>query len=43
MTKYKPKHHSSKLEITGKTSTLLKEKKIVIGLTGSVAVVETVH
>ncbi|MHA1125848.1 MAG: bifunctional phosphopantothenoylcysteine decarboxylase/phosphopantothenate--cysteine ligase CoaBC [Candidatus Heimdallarchaeota archaeon] len=43
MAKYKPNHHSSKLEITGKTSELLKEKKIVIGLTGSVAVVETVH
>ncbi|MHA1505470.1 MAG: bifunctional phosphopantothenoylcysteine decarboxylase/phosphopantothenate--cysteine ligase CoaBC, partial [Candidatus Heimdallarchaeota archaeon] len=43
MAKYKPNHHSSKLEITGKTSDLLKEKKIVIGLTGSVAVVETVH
>ena len=43
MAKYKPDHHSSKLEITGKTSDLLKNKKIVIGLTGSVAVVETVH
>jgi len=43
MAKYKPDHHSSKLEITGKTSDLLKSKKIVIGLTGSVAVVETVH
>jgi phosphopantothenoylcysteine decarboxylase/phosphopantothenate--cysteine ligase len=43
MAKYKPNQHSSKLEITGKSSHLLKEKKIIIGLTGSVAVVETVH
>ncbi len=43
MTKFKPSIHSSKLEITGSQSNLLEGKRIVIGLTGSVAVVETVH
>ncbi|MHA1556958.1 MAG: bifunctional phosphopantothenoylcysteine decarboxylase/phosphopantothenate--cysteine ligase CoaBC [Candidatus Heimdallarchaeota archaeon] len=43
MTKFKPSIHSSKLEITGSKSNLLEGKRIVIGLTGSVAVVETVQ
>jgi phosphopantothenoylcysteine decarboxylase/phosphopantothenate--cysteine ligase len=40
---FKPSVHSSPLEITGSISKLLENKRIVLGLTGSVAVVETVH
>ncbi len=43
MAKFKPSIHSSKLEITSSKSNLLEGRRIVIGLTGSVAVVETVH
>ena len=43
MAKFTPTIHSSKLEITGTKSKLLDGKRIVLGLTGSVAVVETVH
>ena len=43
MAKFTPSIHSSKLEITGTKSKLLEGKRIVLGLTGSVAVVETVH
>ncbi len=43
MTRFRPSDHSSKLEITGIKSDLLAGKKIVIGMTGSVAVLEIVH
>lgn len=43
MVKFVPTNHSSKLEITGKISNRLANKRIVIGMTGSVAVVEIVH
>ncbi|NHJ03641.1 MAG: bifunctional phosphopantothenoylcysteine decarboxylase/phosphopantothenate--cysteine ligase CoaBC [Candidatus Heimdallarchaeota archaeon] len=43
MAKFIPTNHSSKLEITGKISNRLAKKRIVIGMTGSVAVVEIVH
>ena len=42
MTGFKPSIHSSIFEITGSKSNLLKGKRIVIGMTGSVAVVEIV-
>ncbi|MHA1880109.1 MAG: flavoprotein, partial [Candidatus Heimdallarchaeota archaeon] len=42
MSGYKPSIHSSKFEITATKSQLLTKKKIVIGMTGSVAVVEIV-
>lgn len=42
-TKFKPSKHSSKLEITGSSSKLLSGKRIVIGLTGSVAISEMVN
>ncbi|MEA2071159.1 MAG: bifunctional phosphopantothenoylcysteine decarboxylase/phosphopantothenate--cysteine ligase CoaBC [Asgard group archaeon] len=40
--KYVPENHSSKLEITGSKSSLLANKKILVCLTGSVAVLEIV-
>jgi len=43
MAEFHPSNHSSKLEITATKSTLLAGKRIVLGLTGSVAVVETVR
>ena len=43
MSRFQPSNHSSKFEITGKTSDLLKDKRILIGMTGSVAVVEIVN
>ncbi|NPE08418.1 MAG: bifunctional phosphopantothenoylcysteine decarboxylase/phosphopantothenate--cysteine ligase CoaBC [Asgard group archaeon] len=43
MSRYKPSKHSSILEITGSKSDLLAGKRIVIGMTGSVAVLEIVN
>ncbi len=43
MTRFRPSNHSSKIEITGTKSDLLAGKRIVIGMTGSVAVLEIVH
>ncbi len=43
MTEFSPTIHSSKYEITGTKSKLLAGKRIVIGMTGSVAVVEIVN
>ncbi|MHA1213394.1 MAG: bifunctional phosphopantothenoylcysteine decarboxylase/phosphopantothenate--cysteine ligase CoaBC [Candidatus Heimdallarchaeota archaeon] len=43
MTKFTPSTHSSKYEITGTKSSILAGKRIVIGMTGSVAVVEIVN
>jgi len=43
MSRYKPSKHSSILEITGSKSDLLTGKRIVIGMTGSVAVLEIVN
>ncbi|MFW9923433.1 MAG: flavoprotein, partial [Candidatus Thorarchaeota archaeon] len=43
MSEFHASNHSSKYEITGKLSDQLKGKKIVIGMTGSVAVVEIVN
>ncbi len=42
MSKFKPSVHSSIHEITGTKSTLLTGKKIAIGMTGSVAILEIV-
>lgn len=42
MSKFKPSVHSSIYEITGTKSSLLAGKKIAIGMTGSVAVLEIV-
>lgn len=43
MSRFKPSKHSSILEITGSKSDLLAGKRIVIGMTGSVAVLEIVN
>jgi phosphopantothenoylcysteine decarboxylase/phosphopantothenate--cysteine ligase len=43
MSRFKPTKHSSILEITGSKSDLLSGKRIVIGMTGSVAVLEIVN
>ncbi|MBD3190339.1 MAG: bifunctional phosphopantothenoylcysteine decarboxylase/phosphopantothenate--cysteine ligase CoaBC [Candidatus Heimdallarchaeota archaeon] len=43
MTKFQPSTHSSKLELIGSKSKLLAEKKVLFGLTGSVAVLEIVR
>jgi len=43
MSRFKPSKHSSILEITGTKSDLLAGKRIVIGMTGSVAVLEIVN
>ncbi len=43
MSRFKPSKHSSILEITGSKSDLLVGKRIVIGMTGSVAVLEIVN
>jgi phosphopantothenoylcysteine decarboxylase/phosphopantothenate--cysteine ligase len=42
MSRFRPSKHSSILEITGSKSDLLAGKRIVIGMTGSVAVLEIV-
>ncbi|TET29459.1 MAG: bifunctional phosphopantothenoylcysteine decarboxylase/phosphopantothenate--cysteine ligase CoaBC [Candidatus Heimdallarchaeota archaeon] len=43
MSRFNPSKHSSILEITGSKSDLLTGKRIVIGMTGSVAVLEIVN
>lgn len=43
MSKFQPSVHSSKLELTGSYSELLAGKKVLFGLTGSVAVLEIVR
>ncbi len=43
MSRFKPSKHSSILKITGSKSDLLAGKRIVIGMTGSVAVLEIVN
>ena len=43
MSRFKPSKHSSILEITGSKSDQLAGKRIVIGMTGSVAVLEIVN
>lgn len=42
MTRYKAINHTSKFEITGSKSNLLKDKRIAIGMCGSVAVLEMI-
>jgi phosphopantothenoylcysteine decarboxylase/phosphopantothenate--cysteine ligase len=43
MTKYQAKDHSSKYELKGTKSNMLADKRIVIGMTGSVAILETIR